>query len=53
MYGVTEGGNSVMVHIHNYLSYFYVEMSSELENKFNLKRDEAALKAAINRAMGQ
>ena len=27
MYGVTEGGNSVMAHIHNFLSYFYVEVS--------------------------
>jgi hypothetical protein len=35
MYGVTEGGNSVMAHIHNFLSYFYVEVSSrKAEHKF-------------------
>jgi len=29
MYGITEGGHSVMAHIHNFLSYFYVELSQE------------------------
>ena len=27
MYGVTEGGNSVMAHIHQFLPYLYVEMN--------------------------
>jgi DNA polymerase delta subunit 1 len=26
MYGVTAGGHSVMAHIHNFLSYLYVEV---------------------------
>ena len=26
MYGVTENGHSVMVHIHNFLPYFYVQL---------------------------
>ena len=26
MYGVTDKGNSVMAHIHQFLSYFYVEV---------------------------
>ena len=33
MYGVTEGGNSVMAHIHNFLSYFYVEVRPEKKEK--------------------
>jgi hypothetical protein len=33
MYGVTEGGNSVMAHIHNFLSYFYVEVQPQHKEK--------------------
>lgn len=29
MFGVTEGGNSVCGHIHNFLSYFYCELVGE------------------------
>ena len=32
MYGVTEGGHSVMAHIHQFLSYFYVEVSEKYKD---------------------
>lgn len=32
MYGVTDAGNSVMAHIHNFLSYFYVEVVNEKQS---------------------
>ena len=35
MFGVTEGGNSVMVHIHQFLSYFYVELNDNLQTKYD------------------
>jgi hypothetical protein len=31
MYGVTENGNSVMCHIHNFLSYFYVQINQNYQ----------------------
>jgi hypothetical protein len=33
MYGVTENGNSVMCHIHNFLSYFYVQINSNYQKE--------------------
>ena len=33
MYGVSESGNSVMAHIHNFLSYFYCEVSANRQNE--------------------
>jgi hypothetical protein len=30
MYGITEGGHSVMLHIHNFLPYMYVEVSDDV-----------------------
>jgi len=35
MYGITEGGHSVMVHIHNFLPYLYVECLPNFQSKFD------------------
>ena len=32
MYGVTKEGNSVLAHIHDFISYFYVEKPLELDD---------------------
>ena len=32
MYGVTEGGNSVMAHVHQFLPYFYVEVLNQYQS---------------------
>ena len=42
MYGITEAGHSVMMHIHNFLSYLYVEVNDKLtlgENDLNTIKD--------------
>lgn len=46
MYGITENGNSVMVHIHNFLPYFYVQLNHNIK-KFD-DQDMIDLKAVIN-----
>lgn len=48
MYGVTEGGHSVMVHVHQFLSYFYVEMSSQLAAIYDHGVHAEVLKKSIN-----
>lgn len=40
MYGLTENGNSVMIHIHNFLPYLYVELKSEFQNISKNELDE-------------
>lgn len=35
MYGVTKEGNSVLAHIHGFISYFYVEKPLELQSDAN------------------
>ena len=42
MYGITEAGHSVMMHIHNFLPYLYVEVNDKLtlgENDLNTIKD--------------
>ena len=48
MYGITENGNSVMVHIHSFLPYLYVELSPSFTTFDD--RDLTDLKAVINKA---
>jgi DNA polymerase delta subunit 1 len=46
MFGITEGGNSVMVHIHNFMPYLYVELNEKLLDL--QKSDLDTLKNMIN-----
>jgi len=39
LFGVTEGGNSVMAHIHQFLSYLYVEVGEEYQD-FEFTNDD-------------
>lgn len=39
IYGVTKEGNSVLAHIHNFISYFYIEKPSELEDDYKTLED--------------
>lgn len=48
MYGITEGGNSVMAHIHNFLSYFYVELSEEFQDREWTNDDFMKIATSIN-----
>lgn len=49
MYGITASGNSVMVHIHNFLPYLYVEVSSG-EDQIS-EKTLTDIKDLINRMM--
>ena len=51
MYGVTEGGHSVLAHVHNFLSYFYVEIADHLRNDKWTTEDLEAVKKSINGMM--
>jgi hypothetical protein len=51
MYGVTEGGHSVMAHVHNFLSYFYVEISEQFINDDFANNDLDNIKKSINGMM--
>lgn len=51
MYGVTEGGHSVMAHVHNFLSYFYVEISDQFRNDKWTEEDLDNIKKSINGMM--
>lgn len=45
LFGVTEGQNSVLVHVHDFISYFWIECPAE----FNPSPDNLEqLKAALN-----
>jgi hypothetical protein len=46
MFGITEQGNSVMLHIHNFLPYLYVELNSTLNDLSD--KDLLELKQSIN-----
>jgi hypothetical protein len=48
MYGVTEGGNSVMAHIHNFLSYFYVEVSEKYQSHEFTEEELTQIKVFLN-----
>ena len=50
MYGVTDDGHSCMAHIHQFLSYLYVEC---LENKEFSKQELDSIKAAFNHKLGE
>jgi hypothetical protein len=51
MYGVTEGGHSVMAHVHNFLSYFYVEIAENYRNEKWAESDLDQIKKSINGMM--
>ena len=51
MYGVTEGGHSVLAHVHNFLSYFYVEIADHLRNDKWTTEDLEVVKKSINGMM--
>ena len=51
MFGVTEAGNSVMAHIHQFLSYMYVEIDHEFQGESIAEADLTDLKNRINNAM--
>ena len=51
MYGVTEGGHSVMAHVHNFLSYFYVEIAPQYHKDKWGTDDLDKVKASINGMM--
>ena len=53
MYGVTEGGNSVMAHIHNFLSYFYVEVSQQYKDHKFTEVELVELRDNLNNKMSQ
>jgi hypothetical protein len=51
MYGVTEGGHSVLAHVHNFLSYFYVEIADQFRNDKWTSDDLDIIKKNINGMM--
>lgn len=48
MYGVTEGGNSVMAHIHQFLPYLYVEVTDRFRDHIFTKEDLSEITAQLN-----
>jgi DNA polymerase delta subunit 1 len=53
MYGVTESGHSVLAHIHQFLSYFYVQMTEQVAALYNHKEHEKVLREQLeNRLQG-
>ena len=52
MYGVTEAGNSVMAHVHNFLSYFYIELTNEGQAHNFTKDDLDQVKTNLNMKLG-
>jgi len=47
MFGVTNQGNSVMCHVHNFTPYFYVQYNSNMLKFGPVELEE--LKATLNR----
>lgn len=48
MYGVTEGGNSVLAHIHQFLPYLYAEVDQKYQDRQFSQSDLADIKRQLN-----
>lgn len=47
MFGITKGGNSVAIHVHNFTPYFYVKVNPQLLNPS--PEDLTAIKDLLNK----
>lgn len=53
MYGVTENGNSVMCHIHNFLSYFYVQINYNYQKDPPTPEEIESIKIQVNKKLSK